>query len=149
MPRARYTQIAVESTPYYHCVSRCVRKAYLCGRDEASGRDYEHRREWIEAEILRLAEIFALDVAAYAVMSNHFHVVLFINSAESESWSAAQVIERWHRMFKGTLQSQRFVAKQKQEKAALELLSKQVEDCLLYTSPSPRDATLSRMPSSA
>ena len=25
----------------------------------------------------------------------------------------------------------------------------QSEDCLLYTSPSPRDATLSRMPSSA
>ena len=26
---------------------------------------------------------------------------------------------------------------------------KEVNDCLLYTSPSPRDATLSRMPSSA
>ena len=25
----------------------------------------------------------------------------------------------------------------------------ELEDCLLYTSPSPRDATLSRMPSSA
>ena len=28
-------------------------------------------------------------------------------------------------------------------------LSRQLKDCLLYTSPSPRDATLSRMPSSA
>ena len=31
----------------------------------------------------------------------------------------------------------------------VEKLSKQVNPCLLYTSPSPRDATLSRMPSSA
>ena len=29
------------------------------------------------------------------------------------------------------------------------LLNEWVRDCLLYTSPSPRDATLSRMPSSA
>ena len=28
-------------------------------------------------------------------------------------------------------------------------LSEQADVCLLYTSPSPRDATLSRMPSSA
>ena len=69
MPRARHTQIAVESTPYYHCVSRCVRRAFLCGRDESTGKDYEHRREWIAEEILRLAEIFALDVAAYSVMT--------------------------------------------------------------------------------
>ena len=29
------------------------------------------------------------------------------------------------------------------------LIANDVDDCLLYTSPSPRDATLSRMPSSA
>ena len=29
------------------------------------------------------------------------------------------------------------------------LIDERPEDCLLYTSPSPRDATLSRMPSSA
>jgi len=128
MPRARYTQIAVESTPYYHCVSRCVRRAFLCGRDEASGRDYEHRREWIEEEILRLADIFALEVSAYSVMSNHFHIVLYINTAESSEWTEEHVIKRWHQLFKGSLQSQRFVAKQKQDKASLDLLSKQVAE---------------------
>ena len=128
MPRARYTQIAIESTPYYHCISRCVRKAFLCGRDESTGRDYEHRREWIEEEILRLAEVFALDVAAYSVMSNHFHIVLYINTSESSEWTLEQVIARWHLLFKGSLQSQRYAAKQPQDKAALELLSKQVEE---------------------
>ena len=128
MPRARHTQIAVESTPYYHCVSRCVRRAFLCGRDESTGKDYEHRREWIEEEILRLAEIFALDVAAYSVMSNHFHIVLYINTAQCESWTDKQVIDRWHQLFKGSLQSQRFVAKQEQDNASLDLLSKQVSE---------------------
>ena len=128
MPRARHTQIVIESTPYYHCVSRCVRRAFLCGRDESSGKDYEHRREWIEEEILRLAGIFALDVAAYCVMSNHFHVVLYINTMECESWTDKQVIDRWHQLFNGTLQSQRFTAKQEQDKAALYLLRKQVSE---------------------
>ena len=128
MPRARHTQIAIESTPYYHCVSRCVRRAYLCGRDESTGKDYEHRREWIEEEILRLAGIFALDVAAYCVMSNHFHIVLYINTMECDGWTDKQVIDRWHQLFNGTLQSQRFTAKQEQDKAALDLLSKQVSE---------------------
>ena len=69
MPRARHTQVALESTPYYHCVSRCVRRAFPCGRDTSTGKDYEHRREWIEEGILRLAGIFALDGSAYAVMT--------------------------------------------------------------------------------
>ena len=36
-----------------------------------------------------------------------------------------------------------------QKTLALEAAAKSVWDCLLYTSPSPRDGLLSRMPSSA
>ena len=61
-------------------------------------------------------------------MSNHFHVVLFINSKQSKRWTDAEVIERWHKLFKGTLQSQRFVAGEQQHESALELLGKQVEE---------------------
>ncbi len=128
MPKPRHTQIAVESTPYYHCVSRCVRRAFLCGRDKGTGQDYEHRREWIEDEILRLASVFALDVSAYAVMSNHFHVVLFINADKSKGWTDSEVIVRGHQLFKGTLQSQRFVAGEDQNKSAMQLLGKQVAE---------------------
>jgi len=45
MPRARNTIISLDDTPYYHCIARCVRRAFLCGVDHYSGNNYEHRRQ--------------------------------------------------------------------------------------------------------
>jgi len=47
MPTARKYQISLSDTPYYHCVSRCVRRAFLCGEDIVSGQSYEHRKQWV------------------------------------------------------------------------------------------------------
>jgi len=79
MPKPRYAQVSLEATPYYHCVSRCVRRAFLCGNDQISGNSYEHRRQWIEDKLLELTGIFSLDICAYAIMSNHYHVVFQFN----------------------------------------------------------------------
>ncbi len=76
MPLARKTQVSLEATLYYQCVSRCVRRAYLCGMDQSTGIDYEHRRNWIKEKLLSLPRYFAIEVCASAVMINHFHVVL-------------------------------------------------------------------------
>ena len=108
MPRPRNTLVSLEATPYYHCVSRCVRRAFLCGKDHNNGFNFEHRRGWIEERLLELATIFAIDIAAYAVMSNHYHVVLHVDSERAQSWSEREVAERWHRLFKGSLLSQRY-----------------------------------------
>ncbi|NDV89643.1 transposase [Alteromonas sp. 345S023] len=108
MPKARKSQISLLDTPYYHCVSRCVRRAYLCG--EENGRSFEHRRQWVEDRIHILSEVFAIDVCAYAVMSNHTHLVLHIAKDKAQALSTEEVIQRWHRLYKGTLLTQRYMS---------------------------------------
>ncbi|HED15787.1 MAG TPA: transposase, partial [Gammaproteobacteria bacterium] len=126
MPRPRYAQISLDATPYYHCVSRCVRRAFLCGTDTHTGQNYEHRRQWIEDKLLDLADIFALDVCAYAIMSNHYHVVLHIDKEQADNWDHKEVIDRWHRLFSGNLLSQRFVRGESLSKTELKLLDQTV-----------------------
>jgi hypothetical protein len=72
MTRARSQLISPETTPYYHCISRCVRRAFLCGEDSLTGKNYEHRKAWVIKRLRELAEVFAIDICAYAVMSNHY-----------------------------------------------------------------------------
>ena len=102
---------------YYHVVTRCVRRAFLCGKDKATGQCFEHRRQWIETRILELAECFSVSVYAFAVMgnhahvvvhawavmSNHAHVVLHVDPGETHSWSDEEVARRWLIAFPGPL----------------------------------------------
>jgi REP element-mobilizing transposase RayT len=94
------SQLVDPSTPgFYHCVSRCVRRAFLCGFDTLSGQDFEHRKHWIEDRLFELAGVFAVGVYAYAVMSNHLHVVVYLDPGASMAWSPEEVAERWLRLF--------------------------------------------------
>jgi hypothetical protein len=99
MTRAR-GQIVDSSAPgFYHCVSRCVRRAWLCGVHPYSKPSCEHRRQWVEDRLLQLVDIFAVALHAYAVMSNHLHVVLQIDPGGAGQWTDEVVAERWVRLF--------------------------------------------------
>lgn len=117
MPQSRKTQICLSQTPYYHCISRCVRRAFLCGKDIVTGKSYEHRREWVEKKLLYLSEVFAIDICAYAVMQNHTHIVLHVNSQIAEKWTTMEVISKWHKIFKGNLLTKAYLANSKLTKA--------------------------------
>ena len=103
MPRPRKRQVSLTDTPYYHCVSRCVRRAFLCGKDPLTGFDFSHRRGWIVDRMKTLADTFAIDLCAYAVMSNHYHVVFKVAVDQSMQWSDQEVAKRWLRLFTGPM----------------------------------------------
>jgi REP element-mobilizing transposase RayT len=123
MARARKKLISLTDTRYYHCIARCVRRAFLCGRDEFSGKDYEHRRQWIVDRLFELADIFAIDVVAYSVLSNHYHTILQINSEQANEWSVDEVIARWTRLFSGHPLVQRYQNGEQLDAALLQTVS--------------------------
>ena len=110
MTRPRSALISLADTPWYHVVNRCVRRAFLCGNDTVTGQCFDHRRGWIETRIRELASVFAIDVAAYAVMSNHYHVVLRVDASRAAAWTADEVLRRWTQLFTGPLLVQRYLS---------------------------------------
>jgi REP element-mobilizing transposase RayT len=110
MPRPRKQLVCVADTPYYHVFSRCVRRAFLCGVGQATGRSYEHRRAWIEDRLRVLSSLFSIHLCAYAVMSNHYHLVVKLDPDESKRWSNDEVLQRWTSLFRGPLLVQRYRA---------------------------------------
>jgi REP element-mobilizing transposase RayT len=113
MTRARSTLVSVDDTPWYHCVTRCVRRAFLCGEDRFTGKSYEHRRGWFEQRIKELAGIFPIDVAGYAAMSNHSHLIVRIDRERALGWSAEEVLLRWTALFSGPLLVRRYLSEQR------------------------------------
>jgi REP element-mobilizing transposase RayT len=100
MGYARKNLVSLQDTPYYHCIGRCVRRAWLWGTDAYSGKDYSHRRQWVVERLEQLCSIFAIEVCAYAVMSNHYHLVLHVDAELARGWSKHEVVERWTRLFR-------------------------------------------------
>lgn len=99
MTTARAAQIDYSATTYYHLMSRCVRRSYLCGIDNETGKDYSHRKQWIIDKIKHLSSIFSIHICAYAVMSNHYHLVLHVNTQMAANWSDDDILARWTMLF--------------------------------------------------
>ena len=76
MAIARKRQVSLADTRYYHCISRCVRRAFLCGEDHFTGQSYEHRRGWVEDRLLALAKVFCIDTVKKLNKTPIFNFVL-------------------------------------------------------------------------
>ena len=83
----------------YHCISRCVRRAFLCGHDRFTGNSYDHRKIWIKNRIKYLSQIFLIDICSYSVMSNHLHVILRTRPDSVNESTPIEIAERWYKLF--------------------------------------------------
>ena len=121
MATPRYKLVDEENAACYHVTSRCVRRAWLCGYDSVTQRDYAHRKDWLVDRMKKLARCFAVEIFGYAVMSNHFHMVLRYDPKASASWTDEEVAQRYVEAFpprvKGQLDEQDKAEQLEQRKA--------------------------------
>ena len=99
MTYARREIVEINEVATYHCVSRCVRRAFLCGKDPFSAKCYEHRRRWIRKRLIAWVAVFAIEVIAYAVMSNHLHSLIKTRPDLAKDWTDEEVARRWRLLF--------------------------------------------------
>jgi hypothetical protein len=99
MTQARRQLVDPAHAGTFHCVNRCVRRSWLCGEDEYTGKSFEHRKPWVEKRILELGDIFACGVYSWAVMSNHLHIVVHMSPQTSNAWTGDEVAARWVKLY--------------------------------------------------
>jgi len=97
MTTPRKQLISIRDTPYYHVVTRCVRRAFLAGYDRQTKTSFEHRRQWIVDRMMSLCDIFSIQICSYAVMSNHYHIVLKVE--ENKTWTKTQTLRTWNKLY--------------------------------------------------
>ena len=95
-------EIVREGEPgIYHCWSRCCRRACFLGMDPLTGKDHNHRRQWVVERLQLLVANFVVDVCFLAVLSNHWHVVLRSTPRLAQRMGSWEVARRWLRVYPG------------------------------------------------
>ena len=92
---SRVEVFAADEVAIVHVMNRVVRRCFLLGNDPISGKNYDHRKEWIEELLKRFSACFGIDLLAFAIMSNHFHLILRSRPDVVETWDDTEVARRW------------------------------------------------------
>jgi hypothetical protein len=93
MTIARAHLVDPDVTRWYHCITRCVRRAFLLGEGDSD------RKQWIEHRLEELAGVFAVSVGGFAVLDNHLHVLVRLDPQIAAGWSDEDVVRRWGTLF--------------------------------------------------
>ena len=120
-------EILLKGGAEYHCISRCVRRAYLCGFDVLSGKNFDHRKDWVRERLIFLTKIFSIEVLAYALMSNHQHSLLRTRLDLLGELSDEEVARRWLTLYPppvetGVLLEKEYVKTLSQNKERISIL---------------------------
>ena len=102
MPQPRSSLVSLNDTPWYHVVSRCVRRAYLCGEDAHSGRSFEHRRGWIVERLDQLAGVFAGGRRGLCRDVEPIPLMARVEAERVQGWDTEEVLPHWTQVFTGT-----------------------------------------------
>lgn len=78
-----------------HVINRTVRRCFLLGNDDASGRNFDHRRIWIEELLQQFAACFGIDLLTFSLLSNHYHLILRTRPDLVAKWNDTEVARRW------------------------------------------------------
>ena len=122
MTTARKQLVSLADTPYYHVVTRCVRRAFLAGFDKPTNTSFEHRRQWIVDRMMFLSDIFSIYICSYAVMSNHYHIVVKVS--DNKQLRTRQILETWNKLYSLPYLCEKFMRNEITHKAELREVKK-------------------------
>lgn len=125
MPMPRKSLVSVDTTPSYHVVSRCVRRTFLFG--VVDSKDFSHRRDAIVARLAELTQLFCIDISAYAIMSNHYHLVVRIQKKRALDLSVEDVLARWSALFSLPYLAKRYADNEVMSDAEITEARRQIE----------------------
>ena len=126
MPMPRKSLVSVDTTPSYHVVSRCVRRTFLFG--VVDSKDFSHRRDAIVARLAELTQLFCIDISAYAIMSNHYHLVVRIQKQRALELSMIDVARRWSSLYSLPFLANRYTSDELLTDAELFEAGNQIEE---------------------
>ena len=92
---ARAEVFAADEVAIVHVMNRTVRRCFLLGDDPLTGKNYDHRKQWIDDQLIHQARFFGIDLLCQAIMSNHFHLVLRSRPDVVAEWDDSEVVRRW------------------------------------------------------
>jgi hypothetical protein len=78
-----------------HVIARVCRRCFLFGDDPNTGKNFDHRKLWIEHQIKVQSAHFGIDILAFSLMENHIHQVLRSRPDVVQTWNDSEVARRW------------------------------------------------------